>query len=240
MSKPLVVITGASSGIGAATAKLFAEQGFPLLLLARRVDKMEGLKLPNALCRELDVMDANAFAAAIQEAEEKYGKVDCLINNAGVMHLGKPHEQAVEEWQHMLDVNIRGLLNGIHLVLGGMVARQGGTIVNIGSIAGRKTFGNHAVYCGTKFAVHAITETIREEVAGSKVRLINIAPGMVSTELVHHNPDAAPKQGWLDYASQIGGALEPESIAQTILFSYLMPQSVCVREVVICPTGQEP
>ena len=140
----------------------------------------------------------------------------------------------------MLDVNLRGLLNGIHLVLSDMVERKTGTIVNLGSIAGRKTFGNHAVYCGTKWAVHAMTETIREEVAGSNVRLITIAPGMVHTELVEGQRDATAEAGWKDYAAQIGGALQPESIAETILFSYQMPQSVCVREVVICPTGQEP
>ena len=240
MSKPLVVITGASSGIGAATAKLFAEAGYPQLLLARRVEDMEAMNLPNAMCRKLDVMDVDAFGTAINEAEEAHGKVDCLINNAGVMHIGKPQEQTVDEWQHMLDVNLRGLLNGIHLVLDDMVARETGTIVNIGSIAGRKTFPNHAVYCGTKWAVHAMTETIREEVSGKNVRLITIAPGMVYTELVEHSRDEEAKQGWLDYAKEIGGALEPESIAQTILFSYQMPQNVCVREVVVCPTRQEP
>ncbi|MFT5470002.1 MAG: NADP-dependent 3-hydroxy acid dehydrogenase YdfG [Verrucomicrobiales bacterium] len=240
MSKPLIVITGASSGIGAATAKLFAEAGFPQLLLARRVEKIEALNLPNAICRKLDVMDVDAFREAIAEAEAAHGKVDLLINNAGVMNIGKPQDQSPEEWQQMLDVNIRGLLNGIHLVLGGMVERKGGTIVNLGSIAGRKTFGNHAVYCGTKFAVHAITETMREEVSRSNVRIINIAPGMVQTELVENQRDASAEQGWKDYASEIGGALEPESIAQTILFSYQMPQSVCVREIVVCPTQQEP
>lgn len=239
-TKPLVVITGASSGIGAATAKLFAEAGYPQLLLARRVELIEVMNLPNAICKKLDVMDVESFRDAIAEAEAAHGKVDLLVNNAGVMNIGKPQDQTLEEWQQMLDVNIRGLLNGTHLVLGGMVERKGGTIVNIGSIAGRKTFGNHAVYCGTKFAVHAITETMREEVSRSNVRIINIAPGMVWTELVENQRDESAEQGWKEYANEIGGALEPESIAQTILFSYQMPQSVCVREVVVCPTGQEP
>ncbi len=240
MSKPLVVITGASSGIGAATAKAFAEAGYPQLLLARRVERMEAMQLPNAICRKLDVLDVAAFRDAIAEAEAEQGKVDCLVNNAGVMCIGKTDQQTPEEWQRMLDVNVRGLMNGIHLVVGDMVARQGGTIVNIGSIAGRKTFGNHAVYCGSKFAVHAITETIREEVSRSNVRLINIAPGMVTTELVENQRDPEAEKGWKSYAAEIGGALEPKSIAQTILFSYQMPQNVCVREVVICPTAQEP
>ena len=240
MSKPLVVVTGASSGIGAATAKAFAQAGYPQLLLARRLEEMEALNLPNAICRNLDVMDVDSFHQAIADAEAEHGKVDCLVNNAGVMHISKTADQPLAEWQQMLDVNLRGLLNGIHLVLNDMVERKTGTIINLGSIAGRKTFGNHAVYCGTKWAVHAMTEAIREEVARSNVRLVTIAPGMVETALVNDQRDTDAEQGWRDYAEEIGGALQPESIAETILFSYEMPQSVCVREIVICPTGQEP
>jgi NADP-dependent 3-hydroxy acid dehydrogenase YdfG len=240
MHNPLVIITGASSGIGAATARLFADSGYPLLLLARRLEPMEALGLPNALCRAVDVMDLEGFRAAIAEAEARFGKADCLVNNAGVMLCADPAAQGVDEWQKMIDINIRGLLNGIHLVLADMVARQGGTIVNLGSIAGVKTFPKHAVYCGTKFAVHAITETIREEVSGSDVRLINIAPGMVETDLVNGSTDEEARDGWWAYANQIGGALKPESIAQSILFAYQMPQSVCVREMIVCPTRQEP
>ncbi len=239
-TRKLVVITGASSGIGEATARAFADAGYPLLLLARRLELMEALQLPDALCREVDVLDLDGMRAAIAEAEDQYGKVDCIINNAGVMVNGNPAEQDPEDWQRMLDVNIRGVLNGIHLVLSDMVERKTGTIINMGSIAGRKTFPSHAVYCGTKFAVHAITENIREEVSGSNVRLVTIAPGMVYTELLDHGCEESARQGWLDYAEQIGGALDPQSIAQTVLFSYQMPQEVCVREVVICPTGQEP
>ena len=238
--KPLVIITGASSGIGAATAKLFSEAGHPLLLLSRRVEPMEALNLPNAMCRSVDVMDLDSFKNAIAEAEAAHGKADCLVNNAGVMFTADPTTQNVDEWQKMLDVNVRGLLNGIHLVLSDMVERKAGTIVNLGSIAGRKTFAKHAVYCGTKFAVHAITENIREEVSGSDVRLVNIAPGMVETALVDSSTDEEAKAGWWDYAKEIGGALQPESIAQSILFAYQMPQSVCVREMVVCPTRQEP
>ena len=238
--KPLVIITGASSGIGAATAKLFSEAGHPLLLLSRRVEPMEALNLANAMCRSVDVMDLDSFKKAIAEAEAIHGKADCLVNNAGVIFTADPTKQNVDEWQKMLDVNVRGLLNGIHLVLSDMVERKAGTIVNLGSIAGRKTFAKHAVYCGTKFAVHAITENIREEVSGSDVRLVNIAPGMVETALVDSSTDEEAKAGWWDYAKEIGGALQPESIAQSILFAYQMPQSVCVREMVVCPTRQEP
>ena len=238
--KKLVVITGASSGIGAATAKAFSDAGYPLLLLARRLDQMQALNLPNAIIKEVDVLDLDAMKAAINEAQDSYGEVDCLVNNAGIMINGKPQSQNPDDWQKMLDVNIRGVLNGIHLVLKDMVDRKGGTIINMGSIAGIKTFPDHTVYCGTKFAVHAITENIREEVAGHNVRLITIAPGMVYTELLDHGCEEEARKGWMDYAEQIGGALKPESIAKSILFSYEMPQEVCVREMVVCPTGQEP
>ena len=239
-NKKLIAITGASSGIGAAMAKAFSLAGYPLLLMARRIELMEAMSLPNAICKKVDVLDLEGMKDAISEAEEIHGKVDCMINNAGVMINGKPQSQSPEDWQKMLDVNIRGVLNGIHLVLKDMVDRQTGTIINMGSIAGIKTFPEHTVYCGTKFAVHAITENIREEVSGSNVRLINIAPGMVYTELLDHGCEEEARKGWMDYAEQIGGALKPESIAQSVLFSYQMPQEVCVREIVICPTGQEP
>lgn len=239
-TKPLVIITGASSGIGAATARLFSDNGYPLLLLARRLEPMEALNLPNTLCRTVDVCDLDSFRDAIGEAEAQFGKAGCLVNNAGVMFCADPAKQRVDEWQTMLDVNVRGLLNGIHLVLDDMISRQTGTIVNIGSIAGVKTFPKHAVYCGTKFAVHAISETIRQEVSGSDVRLVTIAPGMVETELVNASTDQDAKDGWWNYANEIGGALQPESIALSILFAYQMPQSVCVREMVVCPTRQEP
>ncbi len=238
--KPLIVITGASSGIGAATARAFSAAGHPLLLLARRLDPMLALGLPDAICKAVDVLDATDIQTALTEAEAHFGPVDCLVNNAGVMLNSPALEADPDQWNQMIDINVKGVLNGIRQVLGGMVQRGGGTIVNIGSIAGIKTFANHAVYCGTKFAVHAISETIRGEVAGRNVRLITIAPGMVETDLVNHTTHAASREGWWASARQMGGALQPESIAEAILWSYQRPQGVCVREMVICPTKQEP
>jgi len=236
----LAIITGASSGIGAATAQAFSKAGYPLLLLARRLELMETLALPDALCRQADVLDREALKKAIAEAEARFGPAEILVNNAGIMLNGDPAKQSPEEWDRMIDINLKGVMNGIHVVLPGMVERQSGTIVNIGSIAGRKTFGAHSVYCGTKFGVHAITETIREEVSQRNVRLITIAPGMVGTDLVTHSTDEAAKAGWLAYAEQIGGPLVPDDIAEAILYACQAPQRVCIREIVICPTRQEP
>ncbi|MEO2219327.1 SDR family oxidoreductase [Chromobacterium vaccinii] len=238
MNKPLIVITGASSGIGAAAAKLFSRAGHPLLLLARRVEKLEALELPDTLCRRVDVTDRAQLQAALAEAEARFGPADAIVNNAGVMLLGAMAQQDPDEWQRMLDVNVKGLLNGIHAVLAGMAARGRGTIINISSIAGRKTFPNHVAYCGTKFAVHAISENLREEVAGSGVRVITIAPGAVETELLGHTTDEAIKAGYQEWKQQMGGVLAADDVAEAIAYAYGQPQRVCVREIVLAATGQ--
>lgn len=238
--KKLVVITGASSGIGRATAIRFANLGHPLLLLARRIEKLEELNLPNTLCRKVDVTDLDSFQDAVNEAESLYGEVDLIVNNAGIMLLGNAITQNPQEWQQMLNVNVMGVLNGVKTVLGKMVARQGGTIINISSIAGRKTFPDHAAYCATKFAVHALTENIRGEVAGSNVRMTVIAPGVVETELLSHTTDNNIVDGYKQWkASTIEQGLNPDDIARTIEFAYSQPQNVCIREIVIADTRQD-
>ncbi|MDH1471963.1 SDR family oxidoreductase [Shewanella sp. GD03713] len=240
ITQPLVVITGASSGIGAAIAKQFSAAGHPLLLLARRVEPMQALELPNSLSIGVDVTDTTAIKAAINQAEAQFGPVGCLINNAGVMLLGQIDTQDPNEWSRMLNINVMGVLNGIHAVLAGMKARKTGTIINISSVAGRKTFPNHAAYCATKFAVHALTENIREEVAMDDVRLITIAPGAVETELLSHTTDDAIKAGYHDWKHQMGGVIAPENVAAAALFAWQQPQNVCVREIVLAPTRQQP
>lgn len=240
MSKPLIIVTGASSGIGEATARLFAAQGHPLLLLARRIGRLEALNLPNALCRAVDVTDRDALLAAVQEAEERFGPADALVNNAGVMLLGQMAEQDPAEWERMLDVNVKGLLNGVHAVLQGMIARRQGTLINVSSVAGRKTFPNHVAYVGTKFAVHAISENLREEVAPHNVRVVTIAPGAVETELLGHTTDEAIKAGYQAWKQDMGGqVLSAEDVASAIGFAYQQPQGVCIREIVLAATRQQ-
>jgi NADP-dependent 3-hydroxy acid dehydrogenase YdfG len=240
MNLPLVVITGASSGIGASMAQRFSDAGYPLLLLARRLDRLEALQLPNTLCRAVDVTDAQALQAAIAEAEAQYGPVDCLINNAGVMLLGQIDSQDPIEWQRMLDVNVMALLNGMQTVLSPMKQRQHGTIINVSSVAGKKSFPNHAAYCGTKFAVSAISETVREEVAEHNVRVMNLCPGAVETELLGHTTDQTIIDGYEAWKSEMGGVLVADDIARTALFMYQQPQQVHIREVIITPTRQAP
>ena len=238
--KKLIVVTGASSGIGEAIAKMFSAEGHPLLLLARRIEKLEALELPNTLCSKVDVTDITSFERAIEKAEALFGPADCLVNNAGVMLLGQVDTQDASEWQKMFDVNVIGLLNGMQTVLAPMKARNSGTIINISSVAGRKTFGGHAAYCGTKFAVHAISENVREEVAGSNVRVTTIAPGAVETELLSHTTSDEIKEGYESWKEGMGGALVADDIARSVVFAYNQPQGVCIREIVVAATRQEP
>ncbi|MGB5988670.1 MAG: SDR family oxidoreductase [Marinifilaceae bacterium] len=239
-NKTLVVITGASSGIGEATARLFSEHGHPLLLLARRVEKMEAMNLPNTMCRKVDVVEIEQIREAVKEAEAVYGTTDCIINNAGMMLLGDLAVQDPQEWKTMLDVNVLGVLNGMQVVLSDMKARRGGTIINVSSVAGRKTYGDHAAYCATKFGVHAMTERAREEAALSDVRMVTIAPGAVETELLGHTTDDDMVKDYEDWKQEIGGVLRAVDIANAIWYAYNQPQGVNVREIVIAATRQEP
>ncbi len=232
--KPLVAITGASSGIGKAVAQLFSKAGYPLLVMARREKNLAELNFPDCMFQAVDVTQPDQIRSAFENGQREFGSIDCLINNAGVMMLGLPWDQDPSEWQTMLDVNIRGVLNGIHQILPDMIQRRKGTIINIGSLAGRKTFQKHAVYCATKFAVHALSETIREEVSQFNVRVITIAPGPVETELITHTTSRKFQDDWWNGA---GGILKAEDVARAILFAYEQPQEVCLREIVVTPTA---
>lgn len=236
--KKLVVITGASGGIGSAIARKFSEQSHPLLLLARKLEPMQALELPNSLSIAVDVADHDAVKAAVTKAEEQFGPVDLMVNCAGLMLLGHPESQAFSEWSDMIDVNIKGVLAGTAAVLKGMTERKTGTIVNISSTAGRKTYDLHSVYCGTKFAVHAITDAMRKEVSGSNVRIIVIAPAMVETGLVSHTTDPQIVKDYNSWRNDIHGGLPPEAVADAISYAYNLPQSVCMREIVIAKTAQ--
>ncbi len=238
--KELIVITGASSGIGEATAKTFSKAGHPLLLIARRIERIEALNLPNTICAKVDVTDFDSLRIAIKNAEETYGKTACLVNNAGAMLLGSIDTQNIKEWQRMYDLNVMAVLNAMQVVLPDMKERKGGTIINISSVAGKKTFPAHAAYCGTKFAVHAISENVREEVAANDVRVITIAPGAVETELLSHTTDDEIIKGYEAWKESMDGVIVPEDISRSIEFVYNQPQNVCIRELVIAPTRQEP
>ncbi|MGE5156601.1 MAG: SDR family oxidoreductase [Gemmatimonas sp.] len=239
MNKPLVVITGASSGIGAATARMFAKAGHPLLLLARRIDRLQALDLPNATCRQLDVRDRQAFVDAVTEAEATYGPTDCLFNNAGIARLGDITRQDPAEWDETIDININGVMNGIHAVMGGMIGRKRGTIINMSSIAGRKVYPDHTVYCGTKYFVHGMSDSLRAHLAPHDVRVIVISPGVIETEVLDHVTDQTTLANYRANKVRIGGGISADHVAECILFAYQMPQNVLIQEICITPTRQE-
>ena len=150
---------------------------------------MKALGLPNAMCRVVDVRDREAVANAVKDAEEKYGPADCLFNNAGIARLGDITKQDPAEWDEMIDINVNGVMNGVHAVMDGMVKRRHGTIVQMSSIAGRKVYPDHTVYCGTKYFVHGMSDSLREHLAPHDVRVIVISPGIIETEVLDHVTD---------------------------------------------------
>ncbi|WNJ19491.1 SDR family oxidoreductase [Pontibacter sp. G13] len=240
MERKLVVITGASSGFGREMAKLFAEAGHPLLLLARRLEKMEALELPHTVCRKVDVTDRVGFEAAVLEAEAEFGPTDLLVNNAGVMMLGDIASQNPQEWKLMMDVNVLGVLNGMQIVMPGMKERKTGTIINVASIAGLQPFANHGAYCASKYGVVGLSQVARAELAAHNVRVLHICPGAVETELLGHTTDSNIIKGYNEWKESVGATnITALDVARTIQFAYELPQSVSLREIVIADTQQD-
>ncbi len=239
-SKGLIVITGASSGFGMELAKAFAKESYPMLLLARRLEKMEALNLPNTICRKLDVTDRGAFELAVREAEETYGKTDLLVNNAGIMLLGEIANQDPMEWKKMLDVNVMGVMNGMQIVMNDMKARKTGTIINVSSIAGVQPFPTHAAYCASKYAVSGLTQVARGEMAAHNVRVLYICPGAVGTELLGHTTDKTIIEGYEQWKQSVGAVnITAQDVANTIKYAYELPQAVSLREIIITDTMQD-
>ncbi len=238
--KKLVVITGANGGFGFEMSKIFSNAGHPTLLIGYGdVSNLEELNLENSIIENVDVTDYQKLEAVIKNAENKYGKTDLIINNAGVMLLGNLWNQDPNEWQRMININVMGVMNGIQVVLKDMMEREEGTIINISSIAGIKSFPNHAAYCATKFGVHAITETLREEVAATNVRVLTIAPGAAETTLLSHTTSQEIIDGYNEWKETMGGtSLDPKQIAIAAKYMYDLPQEVSVRELVIAHTKQ--
>jgi len=239
-----VLITGASSGIGQACAERFAESGARLLLLARRRERLEQLAgelhqrygIPTH-CLVCDVRDRHAVHHAFGTLPPEWAAIDILINNAGLARgLAPIHEGDPEDWDEMLDTNVRGLLNVTRAVLPAMVARRSGMVINIASIAGREVYPNGNVYCATKHAVRALSEALRIDLNGTGIRVVNIDPGLVETEfsLVRFRGDA-------ERARKVYEGLQPLSaadVADVVLFCATRPPHVLIADVLILPTAQ--
>ena len=237
------IITGASSGIGQATAKVLAGKGYHVILAARREDRLMELKNEieaaggTAEYKVTDVTSAEEMRALAEAALEKNGKIDVLVNNAGLMPLSLMNKLKVDEWDRMIDVNIKGVLYGIAAVLPIMEKQKSGHIVNISSVAGHSIFKGSAVYSGTKFAVRAISEGLRQEIDPShEIRVTIISPGAVETELT----DTITDEDLLS-AMKKGGSmkvLEAQDIANAIAYSVEQPAHVDVNEILIRPRQQ--
>jgi NADP-dependent 3-hydroxy acid dehydrogenase YdfG len=239
----IVLITGASSGIGAACAKVFANAGAKLILAARRLERLQELvELSDTTSvqfhlLQLDVSDRSAVESAISTLPPAWSDIDILINNAGLSRgLDKLHEGDIQDWEEMIDTNIKGLLYLTRYVVPGMVKRDRGHVVNIGSIAGHQTYPNGNVYCGTKAAVRAISEGLKQDLLGTPIRVSSVDPGMVETEFsevrFHGDSDRAKK------VYQGVTPLTPDDVADVIFFCVTRPSHVNINEVVLMPVDQ--
>lgn len=238
IKKKLVAITGASSGIGAATAQAFSRAGHPVLMMARRVGRMQELGIDNAVVCKVDVRRREEINAAVSEAEALHGPVDLMFANAGIARLGDIGRQPPEEWDEMIDINAKGVMNSVHAVMAGMMERRSGTLVMMSSIAGRKVYTDHTVYCGTKFFVHAVSESLREYLSGYKVRVIVVSPGVIETEVLDGVRDSKTLADYKANKVKMGGGIGPEIVADLILNAYNLPQEALVQEICMTPTRQ--
>lgn len=234
----VVLITGASSGIGEAAARLLAAQGHRVYVGARRTDRLETLvqeiraKGGAAAFRALDVTSAEDMQAFVRGAEAAFGQVDVIVNNAGVMPLSPLSSLKVNEWDRMIDVNIRGVLHGIAAVLPGMERQGHGQVINVSSIGGLSVSPTAAVYCATKFAVRAISDGLRQET--SKIRVTVVCPGVVESELADTITDDTARVAMQSFRRV---ALHPDAIARAIAYAIEQPEDVDVSEVVVRPTA---
>ncbi len=234
----VVLITGASSGIGEATARFLAAQGHQVVIGARRADRLEKLAADiraaggEAQYRVLDVTDMSDVQAFADFARQQFGRIDVLVNNAGVMPLSALHELKIDEWNRMIDVNIRGVLHGIAAVLPLMRERKSGHIINVSSIGAHRVWPLCAVYCATKFAVNAISEGLRQE--NTDVRVTIISPGVVESELGGSISDPAAREMMQEYRAT---ALSPDAIARAIAYAIAQPADVNTAEMIVRPTA---
>jgi len=240
----VVLVTGASSGIGEATARAFACEGARLILVARRLERLEALASEmkqthntQSLCLQVDVGQHKSVGPTLNNLPEIWKEIDILVNNAGLSRgLGKLHEGGFHDWDEMIDTNIKGLLAVSRAVIPWMVKRNKGHIINIGSIAGHEVYPNGNVYCATKFAVRAISRGMKMDLTGTPIRVTSVDPGLAETEfsLVRFRGDR-------ERATQPYKGLKPltgEDVAEAIVWCASRPEHVNISEMVIMPTAQ--
>jgi NADP-dependent 3-hydroxy acid dehydrogenase YdfG len=237
ISGKVIVVTGASSGIGEATATLLAERGAKVVVGARRTERLEKLvagiktKGGEARFKAVDVTKRADVQTFADFAKAEFGRVDVIVNNAGIMPLSLMTDLKVDDWDRMIDVNIKGVLNGVAAVLPDMKARGSGQIINVASIGAHMVVPTGAVYCATKYAVWAISEGLRQE--NTDLRVTVVSPGVVATELGHDIPDQATKENLAVWRK---AALTPDAIARAVAHAVEQPEDVDINEVIVRPT----
>ncbi|UTI63185.1 SDR family NAD(P)-dependent oxidoreductase [Paraconexibacter antarcticus] len=243
LSGRVVAITGASSGIGEATAIACVQAGAAVALAARRGDRIDALAARindeggTAVAVPTDVGDERQARAFVEQAYERLGRLDALVNNAGVMLLGAVEGADTEQWRRMIDANLYGVLYCSHAALPVMRAQGGGHIVNVSSVAGRIASAGSAVYNMTKWGVNGFSEGLRQEALHAGIRVTIVEPGAVSTELIGHNSDAIQTAA----ASRFAGVtpLTAEDVANAIVYALEQPEHVSINEILVRPSRQE-
>jgi 3-hydroxy acid dehydrogenase / malonic semialdehyde reductase len=240
----IVLITGASAGIGRACAEIFAKAGANLILLARRENKLNelGLELKQKFGIDYyiipcDIRNYKELETAFNSLPPDWKKIDILINNAGLARgLEKIHEGTIENWEIMIDTNLKGLLYVSRLVLPGMVERNDGIVINIGSTAGREVYPSGNVYCATKFAVKALSKSMSIDLNGTNIRICNLDPGHVDTEFVPVRFDG--NQDMKNTIYKGFTPLQAKDIAEVAFFVATRPANVCIQDILVVPTAQ--
>ena len=244
LNNKIALITGASSGIGKACAAAFAAAGARVILSARRKNRLLELSADlkakhgaETFIIELDVRDNKAVTLAFNRLPDEWQSIDVLVNNAGLSRgLDKLHEGSIEDWEEMIDTNVKGLLYVSRVVIPGMVARKSGTIVNIGSIAGHEVYPKGNVYCATKHAVDALTKGLRMDLVDTPIRVCTVDPGLVQTEFSEVRFRGDTERAKITYKGY--KPLQPEDIADAVMFCASAPPHVQIAEVLILPTAQ--
>jgi 3-hydroxy acid dehydrogenase / malonic semialdehyde reductase len=240
----IVLITGASSGIGEACAYAFAEAGARLILTARRSPRLTTLKTQleqqfntEIMLLTFDVRDRPSITTALDSLSPEWQAIDILINNAGLSRgLDKLYEGNIQDWEEMIDTNVKGLLYMTRAISPGMVARGRGHVINLGSIAGHETYPRGNVYCATKAAVRAISEGLKQDLLGTPVRVSSVDPGLVDTEFSQVRFHGDTERAKTVYANMV--PLTAQDVAEVILFCVTRPAHVNVSEVLVLPTDQ--
>ena len=239
----IVVVTGASSGLGEATARLLSAEGATVVLGARRADRLRTLARQlearggKALAMTTDVSQREQVKALVDAAAKTYGRVDVMINNAGLMPQAPLERLKVDEWEQMIDVNVKGVLHGIAAALPHMQRQKAGHFINVSSVAGHRVGPGFAVYAATKYAVRALSEGLRQEVKPYNIRTTVISPGAVATELPNSVTDPDASKRIRTFYEQV--AVPADSFARAVAFAMSQPEDVDINEILYRPTRQE-